>query len=158
MGAAGIRDTTNSRDMFGNKNPYYQAPKSAKEQANEKAYWDEVGNSDATRSAAYTKFIAENGRYPTAEEAKKITADNMGPLQRAEIGTTPAEKDAAAIKAMQSPDMADIVLRAAGKVKTTTGYAGSFLTGPAENPVDRAARKFSQEKLILDAAKLRGLK
>ena len=66
--------------------------------------------------------------------------------------------DTAAAKAMQPLDMADIVLRAAGKVKTTTGYDGSFLTGPAENPVDRAARKFSQEKLILDAAKLRGLK
>ncbi len=158
MGAAGIRDTTNPRDIFGNKNPYYEAPKSEKEQADEKAYWDEVNDSDATRTAAYMKFIKENNRYPTAEEAKKIQAEHLGPLQKAKMGVTPAEKDAAAVKAMQPLDMADIVLRAAGKVKTTTGYAGSFLTGPAENPVDRAARKFSQEKLILDAAKLRGLK
>lgn len=153
-----MADTTNPYDIFGNKNPFYQKPKSAKEQAEEDAYWDEVNDSDATRTAEYMEFIKKHNRYPTAEEAKKISAAHLGPLQKAKMGTTPAEKDDAAVKAMQPLDMADIVLRAAGKIKTTTGYAGSFLTGPAENPVDRAARKFSQEKLILDAAKLRGLK
>lgn len=84
-----------------------------------------------------------------------LSADGRLSGLKANTGDSPEK---AAAKAMQPLDMADIVLRAAGKVKTTTGYAGSFLTGPAENPVDRAARKFSQEKLILDAAKLRGLK
>lgn len=128
-----------------------------KQEAENDALLKEIEGSNQAYQAELLKRFKDTGTLPSAGEAERMRAAKAGVLERAQAPTQ-AEADKAAAKAMQPLDMADIVLRAAGRVKTTTGYAGSFLTGPAENPVDRAARKFSQEKLILDAAKLRGLK